>query len=438
MNSISRRRFLRAAGAGVASVAALQLAERMALASPSQNFFTIGIIPDTQNYSDGTHPQPLNKNFFIEETSFLAQNVLPLKLRFIAHVGDVVQNGDGRDMNFPGLYGTPQNTEWLNAIEALDILDAAGVPWGVSPGNHDYDNYSWKSNNLPLMMTQTYWNAILGSGSRYFAGKPWYGGASDNVGYISNGSGVTGSGNYTPAGTPVNFGLSSYQIFSAGGKKFLHINLQFQPGNGAIAWAQEVINAHPGYATSITHHGHISPPAWGDNALPMAIPAPYVPASYLVNSPDGWNGAQDVFNLLVYPNAQVYMTLCGHSYTSTSTIQGISGPVKGVSKGENIRIDNNAAGNPVYQVLTDYQGNTTLGSGGGDGWLRFMQFDMDSNQIHFYTVNVHQTMANGSLVKAGQDQLFADGASDFDQPSGFSDFTLPIPTQVINAVAGAH
>jgi hypothetical protein len=437
MKNVSRRGFLKA-GASLASIAALPLAERMSLASPNSNFFTIGIIPDTQNYSDGTYPQPLNKNFFKEQTSYLAQNVQQLKLRFVTHVGDVVQNGDGRDMNFPTRYGTPQNTEWLNAAEALDILDASGIPWGASPGNHDYDNYSWNSKNRPLEMSQTYWNAILGSGSKYFKNKPWYGGASDNVGYISTGSDVSGYGNYFPAGTPTNYGLSSFQIFSAGGRKFLHISLQFEPGDAAIAWAQDVINAHLNYATIITHHGHLAPPDWGDNAAPLVTPAPYVGPSYLVNSPEGWHGGQDVFNLLVYPNPQVFMVLCGHAWTSTSTIQGVSGPVRGVSKGENYRIDNNSGGNPVYQLLTDYQGNTTLGSAGGDGWLRFMQFEMDTQQIYFYTVNVHQTMAGGSLVKAGQTTVFADGTSDFDQPAGFSDFTLPMPPQILRAPVGAH
>jgi hypothetical protein len=434
MKNISRRGFLKAG----ASIAALPLAQRMSLASPSSNFFTIGIVPDTQNYSDGTFPQPLNKNFFKEQTTYIAENVQQLKLRFVTHVGDVVQHGDGRDMNFPTLYGTPQDTEWRNAIEALDILDASGIPWGASPGNHDYDNYSWRSNNLPLEMSSTYWNAILGSGSRYFSGRPWYGGASDNVGYISNGSAVSRFGNYFPAGTPTNYGLSSLQTFSAGGRKFLHINLEFEPGDAAIAWAQSVINAHPNYATIITHHGHIAPPGWGDNAAPSVRPASYVGPNYLVNSPGGWHGGQDVFNLLVYPNPQVFMVLCGHSWTATSTIQGISGPVPGVSKGENYRIDNNSGGNPVYQILTDYQGNTTLGSAGGDGWLRFMQFEMDTRQIYFYTVNVHKTMASGSVEKAGQVQVFADGTSDFDQPAGFSDFTLPFPPQILNAPAGAH
>ena len=97
----------------------------------------------------------------------------------------------------------------------------------------------------------------------------------------------------------------------------------------------------------------------------------------------------------------------------------------------------------LYQLLTDYQGNITLGSGsvaengGGDGWYRIMQFDMLNNSIHFYTVNAWKTMQTGKLVLAGQQNgIYSDGMSDFDQPQNFSDFTLAMPVQVLNAPAG--
>ena len=91
---------------------------------------------------------------------------------------------------------------------------------------------------------------------------------------------------------------------------------------------------------------------------------------------------------------------------------------KGVSAAENIRIDLNSAGNPVYQVVSDYQGNTTLGSAGGDGWYRFMQFDLTTGMIHFTTYNAY----NGE--NAG-----VSGADDysFSQTPLFSDFSLAIP-----------
>lgn len=57
-----------------------------------------------------------------------------------------------------------------------------------------------------------------------------------------------------------------------------------------------------------------------------------------------------------------------------------------------------------------------------------MQFDMDTNSIHFYTYNAY----NKDL--AGQGVVYPDGMSDFEQPQQFSDFSLAMPVQVLNAV----
>jgi hypothetical protein len=84
-------------------------------------------------------------------------------------------------------------------------------------------------------------------------------------------------------------------------------------------------------------------------------------------------------------------------------------------------------------VLSDYQGNTTLGSAGGDGWYRFMQFDLESMKIHFYTLNAYETIKARQKVLAGQSVIYSDGTSDFDQPKGFSDFSLAMPVQVLKA-----
>jgi hypothetical protein len=111
------------------------------------------------------------------------------------------------------------------------------------------------------------------------------------------------------------------------------------------------------------------------------------------------------------------MVVCGHASGST---------VNGASKSENIRIDNNDAGHPVYQVLTDFQ-NNKLTSTGGDGWLRFMEFDMYRNQIHFSTYSP-------TLDKwAGYNGEFT-----FSQAPEFSDFILPMPVQILQASFGRH
>lgn len=441
VKELTRRDFVKFGAAGMAVVATTarsQILGGLPLAGHGSEFFTIAVISDTQNYVDGTQPQPLNESFFLDQTRYLAEKKHELNLRFVTHVGDVVEHGDGSTIDYPAKYGTTQDIEWVNATKAIDVLDAARIPFGLSIGNHDFDNmyYSAPGGYPPLVSTASWWKKHFGSGSKYFRGKPWYGGASDEVGYISTGSGVSGTGEYPPAGTPCNYGLSSYQFFTAGGKKFLHISLELEANNDAIAWAQRVIDSYPDYATIVTTHSYIAPPAWGDNNpfLDSSDPAKYNAPQWLIGSPNGYNAAENIWAKLIAPNNQIFLVLCGHSWTSTSNTTTLVEPCgPGVSKGENVRIDKNNDGNPVYQVLTDYQGNTSLGSAGGDGWYRFMQFDLESRKIHFYTLNAYETIKTRQKVLAGQSVIYSDGTSDFDQPKGFSDFSLAIPVQVLKA-----
>ena len=441
MKEIGRRDFLKFGAMGAVGYATRvpfpMLGIHLPLAGHNSEFFTIAVIADTQNYSDGTHPQPLNVDFFLDQTCYLAERRKELALRFVTHVGDVVQHGDGSPMDYPAKYGAAQDIEWRNAVKALDVLHEAEIPFGLTPGNHDYDNMSYHpvDNARPLVSTGACWRKHFGSNSKYFRGKHWYGGASDEVGYISTGAGGKGTGQFFPAGTRCNYGLSSFQLFSGGGRQFLHIALEMEAGDAAIAWAQKVINAHPDHATIVTTHSYLSPVEWENDKAPLdpSNPVPRNPAAYLVNSPNGCNGAQSLWDKLIAPNDQIFLVLCGHAFTHPRSVQAPTGEVAGVSRGENIRIDTNKAGHPVYQVLSDYQGNTTLGSGGGDGWYRFMQFDMEKKSIHFYTLNAHLSRKTGKKVLAGQSVVYADGTSDFGEPKGFSDFSLAMPVQVLTA-----
>jgi len=373
------------------------------------NRFTIAVIPDTQNYVDNTKKQPNSSRDFTVETQYLADHQKDLKLVFVTHVGDVVQHGDGTN-GTPGDKSWGAGTEWNRAFSAMKILADADIPFGMSPGNHDYDNYSYTTGKLPLTST-VMWNRYFGSTSSLFVDKPWYGGASDNL-------------TYDP-------GLSSFQIFKVGGKDFLHISLQMEASDEALAWAQDVIDAHPGYATIVTTHSYISPPPPGNNEPPLTAPAPLNEASYLTTapgtctggpqpaSPGGCNSAQQVWDKFISQNDQIFLVLCGHSWNPT---------VNGISQSENIRIDKNIAGHDVYQVLSDYQGNTIGTDGmvghdpGGEGWLRLMQFDLTEGFVHFSTYSP----LLGKYAGLNGEQTFA-------QPSLFSDFTLPMPIQVINA-----
>jgi hypothetical protein len=360
------------------------------------DFFTIAVLPDTQNYVDHTKAQPESFEAFKAQVRYLARHRRDLQLAFVTHVGDVVQHGDGTNGS-PGDASYGAGLEWTRAQQAMDILEESGVPFGMSIGNHDYDNQSYTAGRQPLE-SHVMWRRYFGSRSALFDGKPWYGGASDGLAHDP--------------------GLSSFQTFSAGGKWFLHIALELEAGDEALAWAQHVIDSHEGYATIITTHEYINPPAQEDDASPLRVPAERVPATpgYRKGSPAGWNDAQGVWDKLISKNDQIFMVICGHAWRPA---------IAGVSKSENLRIDENDAGHPVYQLLTDYQGNT-LGSSGGDGWLRLMRFDLHRKVIHF------STYSPALRRHAGRD-----GERTFGQAPEFSDFTLPMPAQVFRARSGS-
>jgi hypothetical protein len=367
-----------------------------AQACGNSDVFTVAVISDTQNYVDYTFAQPESFQPFLQETRFLARHQDELNLAFVTQVGDVVQHGDGTNgAAGDTTYGA--GAEWDLATQAMSILARTGVPFGMTPGNHDYDNYSYTTGNRPLV-SEGMWTSYFGSHSSFFGGKGWYGGASDRQ-------------QHSP-------GLSSYQLFEAGNRLFLHISLELEAGDAALGWAQRVIDQHPGYATIVTTHEFLNPPADTDASLPLTVPAERIAtSSYLDGSPAGWNSAQGIWDKFISKNDQIFMVVCGHASGST---------VNGVSKSENVRIDKNQAGHDVYQVLTDFQ-NNKVDSTGGDGWLRFMEFDMHRNQIHFSTYSP-------TLDKwAGYE-----GENTFNQAPQFSDFVLPMPTQVLMARFGHH
>lgn len=365
------------------------LAAVVAAATPAfADTFTIAVIPDTQNYTDYTNrTNAAAQQQFLNETNYLTNNKTALNLAFVTHVGDVVQHGDLQGS------GDVLDGEWVRAQTAMNVLSTAGVPFGLSPGNHDYDNYSHTSGSRPLAGSVK-WNQYFGSNSSYFSGQAWYGGSFNN-------------------------GMDSYQTFSAGGKTYMNLSLEMLPTNEAIAWAQGVINAHPGVPTMITTHDFLNYTNVTSGTANYSQPRNNDLSTYFPGTDN--NTPDQLWTKLITGNDQIFMVVSGHTWGGTDS--------SGVSNPENLRIDNNSFGHPVYQVLSDYQGNTfsyytatgvyTPGQyTGGEGWLRLMTFDTDANIIHFQTysptLGMYAGVGNGPTFKL--------------DPS-FSDFTLALPAQ---------
>ncbi len=109
----------------------------------------------------------------------------------------------------------------------MDILDNAGIPNNLAPGNHDLGSIASTS----CCTTRT------SRRSRYdLPANPWYGG------WLGEESGQVDRLN-----------KDNYELFTAGGIDFLIIHLEVDMPTYAVAWANEIIDRYPEPAG---HHQH--------------------------------------------------------------------------------------------------------------------------------------------------------------------------------------
>lgn len=141
--------------------------------------FTIIALPDTQKYSDD-NPDA----YFIAQTTWIAANKDARNIVYVVHEGDIVNTASDEN-------------QWIRADAAMDVLDAADVPYGVVPGNHD----------TPTSYYNTYFGISRFSGKSYYGG--YYGSDNDN----------------------------NYTFINAGGMDFIFINLEYEPGTDEMNWA---------------------------------------------------------------------------------------------------------------------------------------------------------------------------------------------------------
>ncbi len=267
--------------------------------------FTLVHIPDTQFYSQ-SFPAT-----FTAQTQWIVDNKNRLRIAFVNHIGDVVQNG-----------ANGGNTiEWQRADAAMDLLDGV-VPYVAALGNHDYNTVSSKSSGSSAFQP---W-----FGPARYSSYPWFlGAAADNENFAST--------------------------FTAGGYTFLNLTLEWQPDAAALAWAQQRIDANPGLPVIISTHEHLQDADTNGNGAGRTT------AGALT------------FNNLVQNNPAVFMVECGHHHRGHNGFDG-----------EHHQFGVNIAGTEVVEFLSDYQAYP----GGGEGWLRYVKFDVPNDQLLLRTYSV--------------------------------------------------
>lgn len=339
--------------------------------------FTIAAIPDTQNYVDFRAQQW--SGFGLDATEQFYGQMKWIKANavsnggdvvFATHLGDVWQHYSAwmdqghAERGFGWLPNTgstvarsPKVTtrgfEIPAAALAMDIIDGA-LPFSIVPGNHDYDAL-WTSPHDPARPEDDYlgtrhvgglsgYLSVFSDQSHLFKDKSWYVASNDN-------------------------GADSAQVFTAGQCKFLHIGLQFQAPDASLDWASRIIAQYPNLPTIITTHHYVGRSGKRfEYASPLAARDPID------------NDAEMIWNDFVSRHDQIFMVLSGHV------------------SGQGYSVATNRQGNPVHQIMSDYQsrGQSAIDAGLGhralgDGWMRLMTFNLDGDrpQVHVRTYSPH-------------------------------------------------
>ncbi|MGD9126037.1 MAG: metallophosphoesterase [Planctomycetia bacterium] len=136
---------------------------------------------------------------------------------------------------------------------------------------------------------------------------------------------------------------NNYCFFKAGGMDFMVLNIEHNPSDKTLAWAAEILKKHINHRVILATH------------------------SYLGNEERNAEGER-IWNGLVKRSHNIFMVLSGHV------------------PGWNHRISANNDGNPVIEILTDYQWEPDGRSSeqyAGDGWLNLMVFEPNEDKIHF-------------------------------------------------------
>ncbi|MHB8898280.1 MAG: metallophosphoesterase [Thermoguttaceae bacterium] len=207
--------------------------------------FSIVIVPDTQNYAEKF------PDTYLAQTRWIRDNIQKENVRFVIHLGDIVQNHNESE------------AEWQVADRAHQFLDGE-VAYSMLPGNHDLEY-----KNKVYSRETTLYNKHFGP--QRFAGQPWYGGH----------WGETNDNNYCR--------------FEAGGMKFLVVSLEYAPRDEVLAWAAEVAAAHADHRVIMATHCYMRPTGRDDQC-----------GGTIGNS---GNGTWEKF---VRPSPNVFLVVSGH------------------------------------------------------------------------------------------------------------------------------
>ncbi len=304
-----------------------------AFADPGSYDVAVNHMTDTQFYAEGF------RDVFRQMVTWVVANADARKIGYSSHTGDIVENW------LNGNHAPERADRELQAArDIMDLLNEAGVPNGVLPGNHDN---LWGHDN-------DRYNEFFPVGM--YDEQPWYGEA------------------WAPGD---NSAHTDY--FSAAGVDFLVVSLPYAPSAAQMEWASEQAAAHPEHNVILATHSYLHTSGERDD----------LDRRHTATGDQLWER-------VVAPNDNVFLVFGGH-YHGTSTyvadpVTGGRSPVDRVAGGAATVQNVGATGRTVVEMLADYQGyrSTLLEDptvvrddllDRDTGFQRLLQLDLDASLI---------------------------------------------------------
>lgn len=295
---------------------------------PERGSFTVAVLPDTQNYSE-RYPAT-----YLAQTNWIVENQQARNIAAVLHLGDITNN------NAPA--------EWDNAVKAMRVLDGK-LPYAMVPGNHDYSAGGRCQDRTTLI------NDYFSVGQ--YKGTPSFGGTYDKE--------------------PERL-ENSYHLFSAEGRNFLVVALEFGPRRDVVRWANEVVAKHKDRAAILITHAYMYDDDTRYDWQKYGEKQTWNPHNYGVakaTADDVCDGEQ-LWNLLVSKHENFLLTLNGHV----------------LHDGLGRTVTATPGGRDVNQVLVNFQ----MRPKGGDGWLRLVEFRADGRTAQVYDYSPTRNQRNES------------------------------------------
>ena len=296
-------------------------------ADPAEYDFSIAHVTDTQFLSEGAADPNLDTvgrerfaQAYREQMNWIVDNAAERKISYVAHTGDIIEN-----WMLPHHPEEQAREEFEFASQMQSIIDDAGIPNGIIPGNHDNGWGTFGNDMFNDYFPAERYEAASQNWQNASYGGPWEEG--DNSAH--------------------------YDLFEAEGHQFIALYLPYGHNTAQRNWANEILQSFPDRDALIFTHAYLRE-SYNDDASKAAGNIGYGDNGHLLRTQ------------VVEQNDNIAMVSSGH-YHGTAWNHNFNGD-----------------GGPIFEMLGDYQ-DYEVGGERNTGFMRLLQFDIAAGEVKINT-----------------------------------------------------